>query len=669
MKNFILYIFPVFILASICVNWILPEPALNSSKEELKHYTDLQDNYSKSQIYLSLLKNDSLNVDYHFNYLISHFQIEKNNTFWEGINSSYSNEEIIEKYKKLTLNDDEKTQNIGHFGLGICYYYLKLYDDCFYELQKISDRDFQYLNLLFGSFYHYFDYQQSLNYYDKELLNYPNNPISYESKAKLMVEHKKPGTLVEFLEDPKAKEYVNYTEKRFAFYHKKNIKDYTKTVLSRVLNGLNVIGFIGALLILVIWFKYLLSINSNPKKSILYIVITFILGMTFAFGTSLFTDFNKYDLNFNVTGEWKNDLIYSIVGIGLIEETVKIIPFLLIIFLNKNIKEPIDYLFYACISALGFAFLENLIYFDASGIKTIQGRALTATIIHLFTTSLIAYGIIIGKFSKKRNTILYFMLFFILAILFHGIYDFWLLNATLKQFTLMPFLLLLMSMVIWTSIINNCLNNSKSTNENWTYNPEKLNNFLLYSLSFIFLFQYLLVAWKYGSVVANYQLQKDFGAGLFLIIFLTINLSKFDYIPNYWAPLKFWDWDVFVNIPKIKPIYFNVKNLLDLPIELNTYGKIGILQKQLPLNGKIISRELISWEKDWFLIELEQSFTFKNKIYNHLLIKSKTTNEMLLESNNQIVQVRLVKNLDLLKEHKKLKKDFILIDFVRIKKT
>ena len=36
-------------------------------------------------------------------------------------------------------------------------------------------------------------------------------------------------------------------------------------------------------------------------------------------------------------------------------------------------------------------------------------------------------------------------------------------------------------------------------------------------LSFIFLFQYVLIGWKFGAVVANYQLQKDLATGLFLL--------------------------------------------------------------------------------------------------------------------------------------------------------
>ena len=88
--------------------------------------------------------------------------------------------------------------------------------------------------------------------------------------------------------------------------------------------------------------------------------------------------------------EFFNDFIYCILGIGAIEELMKIIPLFLVMFFSKQLKEPIDYVVFASISALGFAFIENLIYFDEAGLKTIQGRSLSSTVTHMFNSSLIA---------------------------------------------------------------------------------------------------------------------------------------------------------------------------------------------------------------------------------------------------------------------------------------
>ena len=84
--------------------------------------------------------------------------------------------------------------------------------------------------------------------------------------------------------------------------------------------------------------------------------------MLFAELCTLLYDFFDYSLGFKKSGEVVNDLFYCVFGIGLIEETVKIIPFLLMLKFSRQINESIDYVIYASVSALGFAFMENLIY-------------------------------------------------------------------------------------------------------------------------------------------------------------------------------------------------------------------------------------------------------------------------------------------------------------------
>ena len=140
-------------------------------------------------------------------------------------------------------------------------------------------------------------------------------------------------------------------------------------------------------------------------------LVVLILGMCFAFVTSLITDFNSYVLGFKLKDRFFSDFVYCVVGIGAIEELVKILPLLLVMVFSKKLKEPIDFVVFASTMALGFAFIENLIYFDESSLNTIQGRSLSSTVTHMFNSSLVAYGIAIGKFAKKKNWGWYFLLF------------------------------------------------------------------------------------------------------------------------------------------------------------------------------------------------------------------------------------------------------------------
>ena len=68
------------------------------------------------------------------------------------------------------------------------------------------------------------------------------------------------------------------------------------------------------------------------------------------------------------------------------------------------------------------------------------------------------------------------------------------------------------------------------------------------------------------------ELKKDLSSGFFLLIFLTAKLSKFDVIPNYWAPLKFWDWNTLFSIPRVEPKRFDLKEIIG--VKIKSYPKV-----------------------------------------------------------------------------------------------
>lgn len=679
MKNFLLYIFPVFLLAFLLVNVFFDSKEFADKNEAIAYYSEVEDYISLSQIYNDLLREDSTNVHLHYSYLEAYFNQEKSFVLWESSGSELhlDKAELVAKYngflyRSIVLkanNEDslsQKVKDIGYFGLGVINYNLQLFDKAFDCFNSISDPEFPYLNYFKGRYYHYINFEESNYYYQVELALNKQANFVYQKQAHLFKINNKIDDLSLLLNNPVANDNIKTTTKRFLFFHQKSIIPYLKSIVERVLNKTNSVGLIGASLILFTWFVYLLLIRSRSRNKIGFIVLALALGIAFALLTSFITDVITYYFDFKLNGEWVNDFLYAILGIGFVEEAVKIVPFLIILALNKNIKEPIDYLFYAGLTALGFSFLENLIYFDKTGIRSIQGRALTATVTHLFNTSLIAYGIVIGKFSAKKSVGLNFFVFFFLAAISHGFYDFWLINSDASRFSFITFVYLLVTMVVWVSLINNCINNSYNSQARWRYDPVRINNFLLFSLSFIFLFQYFLIGYKYGAKMANFELLRDLSSGLFLLIFLTISLSKFEYIPNHWAPLKLWDWDVFTNIPMVNPSYFNLSKIIGAKIKITAFGKYGALASQLPLQGVVVSRELLGIDKNWFLISLNQELKIGLKTYQYLLISTRFSNEVFLEKKHQLVQVRLVKDIEQINKKIKLKKDYLFIDLARV---
>ena len=154
-----------------------------------------------------------------------------------------------------------------------------------------------------------------------------------------------------------------------------------------------------ALLIAWVWIDYFRIIDIFEKDKLIYFIISFLLGgssVLIVFGLNeLFLDEVPLYLN----GQFLNDLLYSVLKIGAVEEFAKLVPFLVTLPLfRKQINEPIDYLALICASALGFSAVENVLYFNLAGPEIISARAILSSIGHMFDSSLIAYGIILVKY-------------------------------------------------------------------------------------------------------------------------------------------------------------------------------------------------------------------------------------------------------------------------------
>ncbi len=291
-------------------------------------------------------------------------------------------------------------------------------------------------------------------------------------------------------------------------------------------------------LISLVWLVYIyrLDIYNKEKKRNLLLII---------FLASVLTSFAEipyhfiHNLGFTDAKNPIDSFIYSVFGIGLIEETVKFIPLLLILWFTKAIDEPYDYILYASASALGFSFVENAMYLNQSGLEIINARALYATVAHMTFSSMIAYGLFLIKFKKTRYPALFvFPFFYFLAIFSHGFYDFWLINKAVSMFSGLTTLFFLTTVHIWFSMKNNTINTSNYYDNSKGVNNDYLKIYLIISLLSILMFSYVYVSLKWNSSTANIFFAKSIFAYGFIIFYLIATLSNFSLIEGFIRPFK-----------------------------------------------------------------------------------------------------------------------------------
>jgi len=312
-------------------------------------------------------------------------------------------------------------------------------------------------------------------------------------------------------------------------------------------NNNYIYAIVVSFLITLIWLIYIykLDIFNKEKKRHLFAILLL---------SSLFTLFAEFpyqfihNLGFTDSENPMDSFIYTVFGIGLIEETIKLIPLLIMLRFTKAIDEPYDYILYISASALGFSLVENAMYLHQHGLEIINARALYATVAHMTFSSMIGYGLFLIRFKKtKIPAILVFLLFFFFAIFSHGFYDFWLINKAVSKFNGLTTLFLLTTVHIWFSIKNNTINTSNFYDNNKTLNNDKLKVYLIISLVSIFMLSYIYVAFKWNSKEANNFFVKSAFVYGYIIFYLIATLTKFDLAKGVLKPFK---WSLRFFVPK-----------------------------------------------------------------------------------------------------------------------
>jgi RsiW-degrading membrane proteinase PrsW (M82 family) len=327
--------------------------------------------------------------------------------------------------------------------------------------------------------------------------------------------------------------------KRFIAIRRGDIVGYMIYNVLRMGSNLNPWGFFGALLILAVWFLFLVRLDVFEPEKIRWPLITLFLGMLTPFFATILYDIYRFAFHFELTGGWINDLAYSIVGIGFIEEFAKIIPLFIILKYTREINESIDYILYACMAALGFAFMENLLYFDEYNLYIIQGRGFISVVGHMLYSSIIGYGLMLAHCKGHGKYIRNFIVSFLIAATVHGLFDYWIFMGRSEFYPVMflSFFIAVYGIIVFNRIINNALNQSEYFSMDALKKLNTQRHFLGYAFAAILIYEYLALAWTCGPNLAWQSRSTLMIFNWGLIYFLAFSLGTYTVTPKVWLPV------------------------------------------------------------------------------------------------------------------------------------
>jgi RsiW-degrading membrane proteinase PrsW (M82 family) len=241
---------------------------------------------------------------------------------------------------------------------------------------------------------------------------------------------------------------------------------------------------LAAVLSISMWLDYFRKIDVFEPEKIKHLLVALLTGCGTPFISIAI--YRLVDLTgLEMTGDVSNDLFYSIVIIGANEELSKIIGVLVAFRLLRNyIKDPIDYLVYAGLVALGFSIVENFKYFNEYGMQIITTRAFYSALVHIINTTIIVYGFYRLKLFNKGTQITNTLIAFGVSAASHGLFDFFLMNDFLGPYTqLFSIFVYLIGINFWVQMLNNANNYSV----NFDYSKIHFSGQIFYRLLFWYL--------------------------------------------------------------------------------------------------------------------------------------------------------------------------------------
>jgi RsiW-degrading membrane proteinase PrsW (M82 family) len=581
---------------------------------------------------------------------------------------------LRDTYTRFSESEDESASCLGHFGLGLLALNDKKTDLAREHFLAIRNTEFPFLHFCLGQIFMEENKKTDAALeYEKELQILSGNRVeAFRSLVQLHEENQHYDKLYALLNSDLADMHFPESLARSTLLRVQDYTTYWVWVFNMFTHRIHMIGFIAAFLVSAMWLIYLSYLDIFKPDKYIWLIVMFVGGMIFCPGVFLIVDSIKLNSTWSMNGQFFNDLAYCTFMIGVPEEFVKMIPLLILAIVSKNLlKEPIEFLIYGSASALGFAFMENLLYFAEIKNGIIHGRAYLSVIGHMTFTSLVAYAFVVTKYKLRNPQKLWHKLpmAFLLAATVHGVYDV-LLFQNLMFFFFIFFILIVQ---FWIMMINNAMNNSGHFNYRTASRAEGSRLFITLALTGVFALEYVYAGFSAGTQEGNAQLLSNAGFAGFLIIFFSSNLSSFDLIKGYWRNMSVFSKEKrgYGNRQQLGPWinwYFvnasRAHNYVGVQVRIycEKYNRILAEYFDGEYEGRIVSRIMLYEENTpdpyWFLVRMKTPVPLPDDHQDYVLVRLRYQEDSLLYEDYVEVFFKGIPDIELLRHDRPSKSDF-----------
>ena len=172
-----------------------------------------------------------------------------------------------------------------------------------------------------------------------------------------------------------------------------------------------------------LWYVILVLHSEHRKWRWLLPILPIMAGIVSIWPTFTFMAWQELKWNMTEAAPFPLDLWYFIAGVGLREETAKLLLFSLFLPWLLWRRQPGLALLTGAFVGLGFALEENLQYYQEHGLAVAVTRFLTANFFHAASTGIAGHALYVmlrSRFAHAEK----FIASFLGVVVVHGLYDF-----------------------------------------------------------------------------------------------------------------------------------------------------------------------------------------------------------------------------------------------------
>jgi RsiW-degrading membrane proteinase PrsW (M82 family) len=442
-------------------------------------------------------------------------------------------------YQRCTEDRNPSVRNVGWYGLALISSLNDDHTTAYDCIRNISTADYPFVNFLKGEMMLEQDRYPEAEYAFRQELNVPGGNFrdSYLRLVDIYERRNDYRELCNLLHLDTGDNLIPGYLARRALLSRHEWFEYPKWILRGVNDGIQGYGLIAAIVIFIVWFGCHSFIIVRHASTRMFLAIAF-CGGAGVFAIVAVNDCLDLIAGWERNGEVVNDLAYCIAMVGAPEEIVKFLP-LFFLLLVRPPEKPSTWIWCGSASALGFSFVENLMYFRETSEGIIHGRAFLAAVGHMADISFAVYGIVYCRFFNdgRYPKSLIMLAAFASAVVSHGVYDFLLYH----KLTALFFVFFSAVCILWARIIYVCATDAHTMTTSRHVRMQQGEMYLVIALTLVLTGEYVINGFLQNRDAANRLLTNNAIAFFYIVFypFILFRWRRMKIIPARAAVISF----------------------------------------------------------------------------------------------------------------------------------